>query len=421
RFLHDFETLAEFTGSKRASGLGPQYEKLGQLEGGEKVFAAMLVWGEYDIHAGNLGVMKIQDDAGKDRNVLAKIDHGWSATQFFTDPATVLKNLANAYKIYRYQGKLPLNIDKLRLAVDEITLISDDEIERLVQSRLDELKKMGFEIDQLLFWENDPVHYHDASLPKSGDFFDYDALARHYLERYKSQIATMREVSKRLSIISQIDFSDDPKTQAEWKNGVWLQDLVNMDPVLWAKEHGKTIGGLDPKVWKKAEQDIAKEQKQGLEEPQKHKSLKNTMEEIDAAYGKVREIFFDTKFTPDGLAKKVHLIKQVCEDISKLEGNDEDVLGAKSSFADLRRQIYAFEEAQKKLDYPALWKFVLKTLDTIALLISDKFLSPSFKASQEKKKLFSEMKNHVATWDISKFRKATAKKEEETSQSFKLE
>jgi hypothetical protein len=66
KFLHGFKTISEFTGSTLSCFTGTQkIEELQEVDGAEKVFAAILVWGEGDAHAGNLGVMPIQDEEGK--------------------------------------------------------------------------------------------------------------------------------------------------------------------------------------------------------------------------------------------------------------------------------------------------------------------------------------------------------------------
>lgn len=152
KFLPDFQTVSEFTGAN-PPGIGLQADKLKDVKGAEKYFAAALFGGEYDIHAGNVGVIKAKDDQGKDIMVFAKIDHGWSASQFFSDHKKMLKNLANALKVYHYTdiGKLNLKLDKFKEAVDEITKISDQEIETMIKSRVYQLKKAGMDIKDLEF------------------------------------------------------------------------------------------------------------------------------------------------------------------------------------------------------------------------------------------------------------------------------
>lgn len=215
--------------------------RLKKVQGAEKLFANMLAWGEYDIHAGNIGVMKVKDAAGKSDWVFAKIDHGWSATKFFTDPGKALEYFASAYKYYGYQGKVPLDINKFKQSLDQITTISDDEIERIVKSRIYELKKMGFDPtgSTFMYNQNSMVRFHDSKGYKSFD--DIDSLEEHYINRFQMQIKAMRKLSKRLEIVSRIDYSSSKSIQKAWQNGGWLQDIKGMDPIEWAKENGKTI------------------------------------------------------------------------------------------------------------------------------------------------------------------------------------
>lgn len=145
KFLRDFQTLYDFVGKENRD-----YSKLKNVEGMEKAFAAMWVWGEIDMHWSNVGVM--EQGKGSNKWVVAKIDHGKSANQFFSYPGNALENLAWLYDQIGYYGKIPLKVDKLKNALDEIIYkISDEELETLIKSRIGQLKDMGVNITNLNF------------------------------------------------------------------------------------------------------------------------------------------------------------------------------------------------------------------------------------------------------------------------------
>jgi hypothetical protein len=194
---------------------------------------------------------------------MSKIDHGWSGSQFFDNPSDMLQNFFTAYQVYGYgyldytgNGEemiLPLDANKLREAIDQITLMfSNSQIESLVANRIHELKQLGFDIEGLEFttWENDTRHTRNQAIEIVKTFSSLDDLGDHYVSHFKKQVSTLREVSKRLEIISQIDFAPKgSKDEKEWKEGRWLTEIRGEDPVAWAKRNGKTIGGRSPDEW----------------------------------------------------------------------------------------------------------------------------------------------------------------------------
>ena len=262
KFLNAFKTIAEFTESSDNYSIGPKYAFLKAVKNQEKVFAAMLAWGEFDVHPGNIGVVKSQHGTQTDYT-MSKIDHGWSGSQFFDNPSDMLQNFFTAYQVYGYgyldytgNGEemiLPLDANKLREAIDQITLMfSNSQIESLVANRIHELKQLGFDIEGLEFttWENDTRHTRNQAIEIVKTFSSLDDLGDHYVSHFKKQVSTLREVSKRLEIISQIDFAPKgSKDEKEWKEGRWLTEIRGEDPVAWAKRNGKTIGGRSPDEW----------------------------------------------------------------------------------------------------------------------------------------------------------------------------
>jgi len=189
RFLVDFQTVSEFTAPGIQTRVGIHCLQLERVIGAEKVFAAMLIWGEHDMHACNIGVMRINHEL-----FFSKIDHGHSACQFFTNPNLALKYFAYAYNEHDYQDCILLNVDKFKEMIDQITLV-DAEIETLVKIRVYELKRAGFDINglQLKFWEDtDELIYEDF---KCINFTDFDSLEQFFISRFKKQIEVARKIS----------------------------------------------------------------------------------------------------------------------------------------------------------------------------------------------------------------------------------
>lgn len=177
----NFQTLSEYTSSKTTNMLGPDYEKLKKLnvQGVEKLFATMLMLGEFDVHARNIGVMN-ETQNGVDVPVFAKIDHGWSATQFFTNAETALKNFKQIFEIYyksftknedEIESKnylISININKFKEHINQICLIDQEEIDNLLEASWHALNKSKINIENLMMleWQDDQLHsYNKDSLP----------------------------------------------------------------------------------------------------------------------------------------------------------------------------------------------------------------------------------------------------------------
>jgi len=243
KFLQGFKTLSEFSNSGDQYRLNPKCIKLREIENTEKVMVTLLVLGEADVNAGNLGVTEIVEE-GKPKLVLAKIDHGFTATKVFKDAAEALTFLADTYKRFEYYDVLRLNVSELKKAAEEIISISDSEIETLIKARVYELKRSGFDIANYRI-SPDYVKgvFFTPTLPDR-IFTTFEELEEYYVNYYKQQINVMRQVRDRLDIIAHID-----GMPIGWKNGRWLQDIKGDDPIAWTVQHGKLIEGKNPVVW----------------------------------------------------------------------------------------------------------------------------------------------------------------------------
>jgi hypothetical protein len=223
KFLEGFKDLDSVSSTSRQD-----------LEGFEKVIAACLFAGELDAHGENLGVVG---------NKVVKIDHGRSGMSFVTDEKAFMNILEASLGEYDYED-IPINVGKLKDSVNEILQISEDEIEKIVASRIDNLKKSGFKLEKTItyFSDGDPN-------PKVQAINSYEELEKFYVDQYKQQQQALQKFSNTLDIISKIECSIDPAQQKDWQNGQWLQDIGEQDPIVWAIENNKNIEGKVPLIW----------------------------------------------------------------------------------------------------------------------------------------------------------------------------
>jgi hypothetical protein len=199
------------------------------LEGFEKVIAACLFAGEVDYHGENLGVVD---------NKVVKIDHGQSGMRFFNNEVALRRSLQNS--IYRYgYTKIPLSTEALRNSINEISQISSDEIEKIVASRIDNLKKSGFKLEDNIVY----VDGNGREITKRID--SYADLEEFYVTQYKQQQQVLQNFSNTIDIISRIEYSKDPAQQKKWQSGQWIQDIGAEDPVKWAIRNNCKIEGID--------------------------------------------------------------------------------------------------------------------------------------------------------------------------------
>lgn len=188
--------------------------------------------GDVDINKGNLGIMPGNPP------VVAKIDHGQA---FFANniPANSLLGLTgHLVKTLGYSQHFNFSLDKFSETVGQMTQISDDEIDKLVGSRIHELKQAGFDFDEIV--EN-YVGYDEEVDPALSS----EQIVENYFRKYiKAQSATFKDLEQSLEIIKLIGPVDN-----KWKENDWIHEIQDKDPVLWAAENGKNIDGQDPVNW----------------------------------------------------------------------------------------------------------------------------------------------------------------------------
>ncbi|MEK6733739.1 MAG: hypothetical protein AABY27_01370 [Pseudomonadota bacterium] len=244
KFLDNFTTLSEAKKDKTRS------DELTQIKGFERVVAACMFLGDHDYHDENLGV-SVRD--GESHAV--KIDHGHAGESFEADEKALRQALHdtlgtnNPLPAFKY-NYLNFNINEFKRAVDEISSVSDEEMENIIERKAYNLQKSGFKLDDNLTFKvgketkllapADPSATTDEEKMRSR----YKNLVKNYLYSYKKQKAAFQEVSKKLDIIAKIDMPE------EWKNREWIE-MVHEDPIKWAIENGKTIEGQSPSEWQR--------------------------------------------------------------------------------------------------------------------------------------------------------------------------
>lgn len=251
KFLPNFKSIYEFCKTDDNDddlfGSALDYSKLTKATGMEKVFASILAWGETDEHYENIGVMLIDKTENKPEElVFAKIDHGRSATIFFKNTNAAFEKLVGSYATNGYQNHIPLKASKLKESLYQITLISDEEIARLVKSRIYQLKQTGFNIKDVSF----KFKERNGELLSEVKFANFDELDNYYISHYIQQMTIMREVCRNLDIIAKIsDPHDAFNDRITWNNGGWLSSIKGANPLVWAIKNNKQIENKDPILW----------------------------------------------------------------------------------------------------------------------------------------------------------------------------
>lgn len=235
KFFDEFQTLSEFAGDKQTSAK-PYHPNLRTLEGFEKVMAACLLAGELDYHAGNLGVVSKIGDDRKKHNIVVKIDHGRSAMVVSQNEDALISNMIIGLALYGF-GNIPFDVKAFKVAIDEMIKISDEEIENIISSRFDILRKSGFKFAGTTFmtmletfanqtegryWKPQLYTVEDDN-PES-----IDKLKKQYIDNFKNQKQVMAKLSLRLDLMAKIDFPTE-KFDLVYELKQCIEILRNLD------------------------------------------------------------------------------------------------------------------------------------------------------------------------------------------------
>jgi ankyrin repeat protein len=144
KFFNEFKTISEFKDENLEEiNKGNKIN----IKGFEKVIAACLFMGEIDYHDENLGVATNKHG----EQYAVKIDHGRSGFDLLElkDERSLMNEFLEMSSFY-YEN-INFSIDEFKKAVDEITTISENEIDILIQNRLHNIRKTGFKLNQEYF------------------------------------------------------------------------------------------------------------------------------------------------------------------------------------------------------------------------------------------------------------------------------
>lgn len=205
-------------------------------EGIEKILVAGILLGEIDYNGGNLGIMESLNDQGQPTSILAKVDHGNALTSFSSTPQMALKDSMLNLEYYIKHGWIQIDLHSLKVAAMQMSFLSDEEIENLIENRIDILTKSKNDIAGVSF----PI-YIDGVFERRV-FENLDALGKFYIDSVKMNLNTIRELVDLLTIIEHLSPIDQ-----RFFEGQWIKDReLWSDPVEWAIKNGKTIAGEDP-------------------------------------------------------------------------------------------------------------------------------------------------------------------------------
>jgi len=292
KFFKDVVPMAEFSGGKY---FNPQSSKFKEVEGFEKLVASCHMLGELDYHANNIMVQTQKDERGKDRHIFTKIDHGRSLVAFNQDFGAMVDKTASDFKSFGYDqaiasGNLSFNINKYSESLKQMTSqFSADQIDTMVDQKIAELKKAGFDPNGLT------AKYafgSDISKQTSKPITSFEELASTYKDLLKKNLSNMQEISKQAEIITK--FTGVSET---FKNGGWLQEFAKStfkDPVAYAAHNNIKIEGKNALQWAhendyKIKYTTTKEQTTEVQEKQWQRGDNDKWQEVDVTISRTQK------------------------------------------------------------------------------------------------------------------------------------
>lgn len=212
-----------------------------KIEGFEKVIAACHILGDSDYHARNIMVTK--------DHKATKIDHGKSFMVWHADFASMIVATNDKFKRRGYyhaiaNGNLTFDIEKYSAALNQmVTQLSEAQINAIVDQRIAELKKEGFNPQGL---------YAARALDAEGSIQakriedtdpvkGWNNLSGVYKEIITDNLKKMKDIAKQVEIVAK--FSN---VTPEFKKGGWLKAFAESnekDPIKFAIYHKIKIDG----------------------------------------------------------------------------------------------------------------------------------------------------------------------------------
>ncbi|WP_367363752.1 hypothetical protein [Candidatus Tisiphia endosymbiont of Nedyus quadrimaculatus] len=239
KFFDNVVQLTEFSSSS-PNIMKADSKKLQKLEGFEKVIAACHMLGELDYHAGNLMV--------QDGKTVTKIDHGRSFIEFHQDFPAMIQATNRHFVHFNYadairQGNLSFSIEKYSESLKQmITQLDERQIEDIVDQRIAELQKAGFNPEGIT-----TTARFQGGNAKATPINNFADLRLFYKENLKENLTNMKEVAKSAEIVSK--FSN---VSPAFKQGQWVEGFArsgNQDPVAYASNYDIKIEGKNALQW----------------------------------------------------------------------------------------------------------------------------------------------------------------------------
>ncbi|WP_341749908.1 hypothetical protein [Candidatus Tisiphia endosymbiont of Sialis lutaria] len=241
KFFDNVVQFSEFSGFLHNTGkIKADTRKLQKLEGFEKVIAACHMLGELDYHASNLMVQN-----GK---TITKIDHGRSFIEFHQDFPAMVQATYRHFVNFGYadairKGNLSFTIEKYSESLKQmITQLDEKQIEAIVDQRIAELQKVGFNPKGI-----NALARFQGGRAQSTPINNFADLRLFYKENIKENLTNMKEVAKSAEIVSKFN-----NVSPKFKKGQWVEALILsgvQDPVAYAAHCDIKIEGKNALQW----------------------------------------------------------------------------------------------------------------------------------------------------------------------------
>jgi len=213
-----------------------QQKSLRGVAGAGKLMAAMIAGGEFDMNFSNFGV--IQENG---KNVFAKIDHGQSAQMLSTDGEGVWLKFVNRCINFQYIKSMDINITELRESLDQILMITEEELETLLKARFYELKQMGFDPRALNFPDCIKIN-----ISTSDD--SIDSVQDAYVEGFKNHWKALKQFRVLAEAVEKMT-PPEGQTKETWQKGAYIDRIRDTNPIVYAIRNNLRIGSQDPVVY----------------------------------------------------------------------------------------------------------------------------------------------------------------------------
>jgi hypothetical protein len=212
--------------------------------GFEKIIATFHCLGDGDYHLGNIMIAN-----GR----AVKIDHGYAFTNVMKNFSQMVEELYDQMKKncpYAKENSW-FSVEKYNDALKQmLQQLNAYQIEAVIDRRLDELKKAGFDPKGISYFQTNDTGQRCRHIIN-----DYNDARKFFVESITRNLENMQKISRCVNIISHYsapsdyrfkNLRDDLATMESFKNGMWLwifkdKKLKDKDPILFAYKNGIRI------------------------------------------------------------------------------------------------------------------------------------------------------------------------------------